>query len=160
MKKAYDNKNNLFVTIVSVSGGWTTVMSGSGTQYKLRNSMLEPVSTDHAHKADHATKSLTRLEADPTVIDDDFDIAPKTTRRILTAEFNLDDYAKVKSASGRNSLDCGDKVARLLRGKTLDEVYALAAEKLITSEQELRAKYAHLNTGMQRMNLSNRMRAI
>lgn len=176
MKKAYDSKNNLNVIIVSASGGWTTVLDHKGNQYKLRNSQVEAVKAEDIptkeqyagvelaakeRKARLAAVSFAKLEADPTAEADDFDTTtPKTTRHILTAEVNLDDYVKVKSAAGRNSLDCGDTMARLLRGKTLDEVYALAAEKLGVPEQELRARYAHLNNGMQRMNLSNRMRAV
>src|SRR5574340_693993 len=152
--KAFDTKNKLFVTILSVSGGWTTVMSGSGAQYKLRNSQI---AADHNHKAAAAAESLKKLEADPTATVEDYD-TPKTTRKILSAEISLDNYTKVKSSSGRSSLDCGDKVARQLRGKTIDEVYTIAAEVLAVPEGELRARYKHLNVGMQRMNLANRDR--
>lgn len=64
-----------------------------------------------------------------------------------------------KTASGNPSVDNGDKVATLLRGRTLDEVYALTAKKTETAEKDLRAKYKHLNVGMQRMNLGNKLRA-
>lgn len=52
-----------------------------------------------------------------------------------------------------------DEVAMSLQGLTLDEVYAIAAPALGSSEADLRAKYGHLNPGMQRMNLGNRMRS-
>lgn len=64
-----------------------------------------------------------------------------------------------KTAGGNPSVDNGDKVAVLLRGRTLDEVYALTAKKTETPEKDLRAKYKHLNIGMQRMNLGNKLRA-
>ena len=57
------------------------------------------------------------------------------------------------------TLDIGDATAKRLRGFTLDEVYKLAAKELKESEKDLRARYRHLNPGMQRMNLGNRMRA-
>ena len=60
------------------------------------------------------------------------------------------DGARWTSAT-RPRRDCG--------GFTLDEVYKLAAKELKESEKDLRARYRHLNPGMQRMNLGNRMRA-
>lgn len=67
-------------------------------------------------------------------------------------------YQKSKSASGSTSLNNGDRVAAAMDGLTLDEAYQLAAEVTTTSEAELRAKYAHLNVGQQRMNVGNRIR--
>lgn len=55
--------------------------------------------------------------------------------------------------------DIGDTVAEMLRGKTLGGMYTLASRFLRVPEDELRAKYGHLNNGQQRMNLGNRMRA-
>lgn len=54
--------------------------------------------------------------------------------------------------------DIGDDIGELLRGKSVDETYAIAAKRLRTPEDELRAKYRHLNPGQQRMVLGNRMR--
>ena len=73
---------------------------------------------------------------------------------------NLDNYEKVKAPGGGTSYHNGDPVAEKLAGKTLDEVYAIAAKTLKTDVAELRAKYKHLNQGMQRMSLGNRMRSI
>lgn len=66
---------------------------------------------------------------------------------------------EVKTAAGHASVNCGDALATKLMGKTLDDVYAEAAVVLAEPEADLRKKYAHLNVGMQRMNLGNRMRA-
>lgn len=63
-----------------------------------------------------------------------------------------------KTASGNASVDCGDQVAAKLRGMDLTAVYSLAAKTLDITVKELQAKYGHLNTGMQRMNLGNRIR--
>jgi len=55
--------------------------------------------------------------------------------------------------------DNGDPVAVALRGcTTLDDVYRETAALLRVPESELRAKYAHLNNGQQRMNCGNRLR--
>jgi len=65
-----------------------------------------------------------------------------------------------KTASGNVSVDCNDDVANKFRGKDLDAVYTAAAKILGEPEADLRKKYKHLNVGMQRMNLGNRVRAI
>jgi hypothetical protein len=67
-------------------------------------------------------------------------------------------YTKAKAASGAITQHNGDAVAQAIEGATLDEVYGLTAEVLETSVSDLLAKYQHLNGGMQRMNLGNRIR--
>jgi hypothetical protein len=73
---------------------------------------------------------------------------------------NLENYEKVKAPGGGTSYHNGDAVAEKLAGKTLDEVYAFAAKILKEDEKALRAKYKHLNVGMQRMSLGNRCRKV
>jgi len=67
-----------------------------------------------------------------------------------------------KTAAGNASVHCNDPVAQKLLGKTLDECYTIAAEVCAPDMDEaaLRAKYGHLNVGMQRMNLGNKMRGV
>lgn len=75
---------------------------------------------------------------------------------------NLSQYhvdKEKKTAGGHASVDSNDTLAQKLRGKSIDEVYREAALVLKEDATALRAKYAHLNVGMQRMNLGNRMRA-
>jgi hypothetical protein len=79
-------------------------------------------------------------------------------RTVAGREHDISGYEKVKNASGHTSYDNGDNVATMLRGKTLDDVYALAAKKLKEEEKALRSKYKDLNPGMQRMALGNRLR--
>lgn len=64
-----------------------------------------------------------------------------------------------KTPGGNASVDINDKLANELRGLTLDQVYSKASKVLKEPVDALTAKYAHLNPGMQRMNLGNRMRA-
>jgi regulator of protease activity HflC (stomatin/prohibitin superfamily) len=73
-------------------------------------------------------------------------------------EIPTDNYTKARSASGSMSRNNGDVVASTLVGLTLDETIAIAVEVLDIPEAELRAKYAHLNVGQQRMNIGNRIR--
>lgn len=63
------------------------------------------------------------------------------------------------SATGNTTMDNGDSLARKLRGADLETVYKQASQILGIPQTELRGRYAHLNVGMQRMNLGNRMRA-
>lgn len=81
-------------------------------------------------------------------------------RTVAGREHDISGYEKIKNASGHTSYDNGDDVATKLRGKTLDEVYAHAAKQLKEPEKDLRAKYKHLNPGMQRMSLGNRLRKV
>lgn len=71
-----------------------------------------------------------------------------------------DTYQTAKSASGSVSKHSGDPVALVLVGLTLGETFEIAAECLDTTTAELEAKYGHLNEGMQRMNLGNRIRGV
>lgn len=77
---------------------------------------------------------------------------------------DLENYTvdKVKKTAGGNpSIDSDDKIAQMLRGKPLDQVYVLVASKLEdTTVGQLKAKYGKLNLGMQRMNLGNRLRGV
>ena len=79
--------------------------------------------------------------------------------RLVPAD--LETYVKDsehKTAGGNVSIHCNDAVANKLLGKTLDQCYAIAAKAIKEDEKVLRAKYKHLNVGMQRMSLGNRMR--
>ena len=64
-----------------------------------------------------------------------------------------------KTAGGHTSVDCADATADKLRGKDLDTVYVVAAKATGETEKELRTRYKHLNPGMQRMTLGNKIRA-
>lgn len=80
--------------------------------------------------------------------------------RLVPANLAAYHFDKEKKTAGGNiSVDCGDKLAVKLRGMSLEQVFAEAAMVLGEKESDLRTKYAHLNPGMQRMNLGNRMRA-
>lgn len=72
---------------------------------------------------------------------------------------DLTHYKPVISAGGNSSLDNGDEVAKMLRGKELAEVYKVVAKKTGESIRQLQINYKHLNVGMQRMNLGNKLRA-
>jgi hypothetical protein len=58
----------------------------------------------------------------------------------------------------KRALDCGDEVAAKLRAMSIEEVYDFASKVLDSKVSALKAKYAGLNVGMQRMNLGNSIR--
>ena len=67
-------------------------------------------------------------------------------------------YQSCTSASGRKSLNNGDDVAQFLDGMTNTEVLQAAERILGFEDGELMERYAHLNTGAQRMNGGNLLR--
>lgn len=69
-----------------------------------------------------------------------------------------ENYVATKTAKGTKSFTCGDDVAERLAGMDIEDVYGIAADETGVDEQELRDKYSHLNVGMQRMSLGNRIR--
>lgn len=87
------------------------------------------------------------------------------TSNLLEEYYDKYQVHEERTASGRKSQDSGDAVAAHLRGRDLEEVYTLAAHIMTATEAEpvsageLKLRYEHLNPGMQRMNLGNRIRA-
>lgn len=80
-------------------------------------------------------------------------------KRVGDKTFDLSNYVKVKTAAGNTSLSNGDELAKKLQGKDIEDVYRMAAKALDLTVKDLKSRYSHLNVGMQRMNLGNRMRA-
>lgn len=122
--------------ILATSKGWLTIELSDGSQVKAR--------------------------AKDVRIADEGGI---TNRRVGDRKYDCSRYVRKVggklnlSASGNATMDNGDALAKQLRGADLDDVYAQASKVLGESQAALKAKYAHLNPGMQRMNLGNRMRA-
>lgn len=71
-------------------------------------------------------------------------------------DINRERYGASRTASGGKSLSNGDEVAKALEGLPLTALFEVA-DKLFEGN-EFRARYSKLNTGMQRMNLGNRIR--
>ena len=67
-------------------------------------------------------------------------------------------YVAGKTAEGKKSLHNDDPVAQALNGVALGQLYKTAAKFLEQTAKSLQEKYEHLNVGMQRMNLGNRIR--
>lgn len=61
------------------------------------------------------------------------------------------------TVNDKKKLDIGDSVAEFLRDFELDEIFDLAFDLNLGS---LKDRYSHLNPGMQRMNVGNRIRKV
>lgn len=71
---------------------------------------------------------------------------------------DLEKYVNGVSGSGKRTKRCDDAIAEQLDGFTLEETFAVASKMVDVTVKDLQAKYGHLNVGMQRMNLGNRIR--
>lgn len=127
--------------------GWATVTYADGATKKLRGVQL-----------DNAKMNMTNKAEGLAVEGNDVVVESTAGRKIVDRRVDLSHYERVK-VEGRRVLDCADDVARHLRSMELDDVYDYAAEVLAVNVDELRQKYSHLNKGMQRMNLGNRIRS-
>lgn len=169
-KQATYIPTNSTVSVVAVNGGWTTVKFADGTEKKVRNGQLSEVVVGPDRRQSQPAKKETKVEAQtskPTppvrvAAPAHFvgDVAPGKVARIKDTKFDLSRYyiSDTKTPTGRRTIDCADDVAAKLRGLPIDEVYELAAQELGMDVVVLKATYGHLNVGMQRMNLGNRIR--
>lgn len=86
-------------------------------------------------------------------------MAKKKTEAMIdpskVAKYKVSD---VKTASGRKSIDCDDGVARQLRGKTPDEVKAIAVKSGLG--ERYKGWIKTLNVGQVRMAVGNALRKI
>lgn len=154
------------VSIISVNGGWTTIIDEMGSEFKVRNGALEQwMETVHNNLIAESNFEVEKEECDDPdhndVKEDFIDDKPAKNRirHVKDATYNPENMRKLTSSNGNLSYDCGDQLARRLEGKSLQEVYDIASAELGIPQADLMKKYEHLNAGMQRMNLGNRIRA-
>ena len=164
MKIATHTAMNTQVEIVAVNGGWTTIRAiGSTSTHNVRNGAL----TGHTEVTAPIVRKYTKEVTAETVI-----AKAKATARVkmdINERKNgkvdplyLPQYTayttELADGSKKRSIDKGDDVALALRKLTLDAVYSTAASSTGISQVGLRDRFAHLNPGMQRMNLGNMIR--
>lgn len=65
-----------------------------------------------------------------------------------------------RTPSGSKVRDINDPVADKLRGLELDKMYSILSKEIGETAKSLKEKYGHLNHGMQRMTIGNRLRAL
>lgn len=133
------------VEVVETNGGWSTIQFADGMQRKVRNGEWVEMIDE---KVEYTLAEALAEEAEMGKI-----------RRCVNTTYDPSHYIKAKSKSGHATLHNGDPVAQKLADMDLDDIYSYTATVLKMPKQELLDKYAHLNIGMQRMNLGNRVRA-
>lgn len=84
--------------------------------------------------------------------------AKAVTGNLIQADLGGYTRGEGVTAGGNQTLDIGDTVANKLRGKDIEACYSIAAKAVGETVKALKDRYGHLNLGMQRMNLGNRMR--
>jgi len=158
MKIATRTATKTQVEIVAVNGGWTTIRAiGQTATLKVRNGEL----TGHTEitKATPVTAELVIEKARATARVK-MDINERKNGKV--DPLYLPQYTayttELADGSKKRSIDKGDDVALALRKLTLDAVYSTAASSTGISQAGLRDRFAHLNPGMQRMNLGNMIR--
>ena len=158
MKIATRTATKTQVEIVSVNGGWTTIRAiGQTATLKVRNGEL----TGHTEitKATPVTAELVIAKAQATARVK-MDINERKNGKVDPLYLPQYTAYAIQLADGtkKRSIDKGDDVALTLRKLTLDAVYSTAASATGISQAGLRDRFAHLNPGMQRMNLGNMIR--
>lgn len=161
--------------IAERKGAWVRVFMGDGTIKSFRGAQFTYVDApDTAVTAEEAFGAANARR--PAPVPASAASAPKRARETapraprarkpLSERKNgkvdalyLQFYKQYRRQDGVLSVDNGDDVAAKLRGMDLVRVYAYAAGVLNESVEGLKARYEHLNPGMQRMNLGNRVRA-
>lgn len=172
------------VEIVAVNGGWTTVstMDAATREFKVRNGALSGHATLSGQTAELAmqkaekARTVRTYNADgtgPVTAMKKAKVAIEKAAARAKMDINERKNGKVDplylpqytayttelaDGSKKRSIDKGDDVAVALRRLTLDGVYAQASKATGISQVGLRDRFAHLNPGMQRMNLGNMIR--
>lgn len=163
------------VDVISEGKGWATILLNDGATRKVRVTALEGyakpkrVAKPKADKpakvakvakaAKPAKKAAAKKAAKPAKKAATKRAAKPADERLINADLTRYEVSdKIKTASGRKAVDTADAVAKKLRGCDLSEAYKLASEVTGEAQTALRRKYEHLNPGMQRMNLGNRIR--
>ena len=162
MKIATRTATGTQVEIVSVNGGWTKIRAiGQQKIVNVRNGEL----TGHTE----VTAPIVRQYVKEVAVTAETVIAKARAKMDINERKNgrvdplyLPQYTtyavQLADGSKKRSIDKGDGVALALRQLTLDGVYAKASSATGISQVGLRDRFAHLNPGMQRMNLGNMIR--
>jgi len=168
------------VKILAVKGGWTTVADvGNGREYKVRNSALymivetpvkppvlaeevrAPQTVVRSYDAD-GTGPVTKMKAEKAAAAARQKLPLDQRKNGVVDSLYLQfyqNYSKTVNGQVVRSMDKGDFVAVELRKcETLEQVYAFVATQMGLSRADLVSRFAHLNVGMQRMNLGNMLR--
>lgn len=145
---------------VSSKAGWTIYTAkGVDGEAKARNKdVAEKLTKAEIAKREKAAAKAAKEAEKKAETGEDAEVG-EDGERLVPADLSRYYTHDTVTASGRKHLDIDDEVAKALREKTLDQVYAYTAKTCDVTAKSLKEKYEHLNPGMQRMNLGNKLRA-
>jgi hypothetical protein len=151
------------VEVVAIKGGWTTIREiGQTRTEKVRNSALEGHTEIVAPIVRQCVLDTTTAETVITKASTRAKMDINERKNGKVDPLYLPQYTayatQLADGTKKRSIDKGDTVALSLRRLTLDAVYATAASATSIAAPALRDRFAHLNPGMQRMNLGNMIR--
>jgi hypothetical protein len=142
-------------TFVSSKSGWIVVMLKDGTEKKFRSKDVEEKLTKAEAKRREREAAKAAKAAEAPADGEEIDAEGK----LVNPDLSRYTLHETVTASGRKHIDIDDDVAKILREKTLDEVYSYVAKVCDVTIKSLKERYENLNLGMQRMNLGNKLRA-
>ena len=132
-------------------------------QQLIEQLWADPIQREFAGVLGYETTSqVSKLKVDAIramMAECDEDSQSTVTHNVVPAKYRAK-YTVGTSASGKSTLNCGDKLAALMAGMPADQVCRIADAAFGLTFGHHAAKYAHLNTGMQRMNAGNRVRGL
>lgn len=103
------------------------------------------------------TKTAKSAKPEPVEVAADSDTdgsPPKTSRNVVDTSRYVYATSDVPTASGRKSKDSGDPVAAALRGKTVEQLFAIVTE----NGMEVKDNWYAKNPGLARMAAGNALR--
>jgi hypothetical protein len=143
-------------SFVSSKAGWTVVMLKDGTEKKYRNKDVAEKLTKAEQKRREREAAKAEKEAAKAA---EGETGAEGSEKLLNPDLSRYVLHDTVTASGRKQIDIDDDVAKILREKTLEEVYSYTAKLCEVTIKSLKERYETLNPGMQRMNLGNKVRA-
>jgi hypothetical protein len=141
---------------VSTKAGWTNVtVKGEARKVRAKDAAAKTTKKD----LEKAERALAKAAKDKEKADARAAAGEEGDEpRLVPADLSKYVLHETKTASGRRHIDVDDDTAAKLRELALPAIYKYAAKVLDESVASLTEKYQHLNPGMQRMNLGNRVR--
>lgn len=158
--------------------------SGKAAKKEPRVLKVNPFNLDKCPKCNSPELYHGRTTSEGIVVDEDrvvgchhceWEVSKVSSKPKLEPKLERYVVGKGTTASGRQTIDRDDYVAIILRGMSLDDIYAYVVNVMVelniefigtgsrrmeTGEADFRARYGHLNLGMQRMNLGNVLRGV
>lgn len=135
---------------------------GSEVVKMLRDEVYRATKAEYEDVVVKHLESVAQIQEEdvvvPEILAEEDEDQPKGAKNGIIKPESVAKYVVGVTGNGRKSKHNGDVVAVMFEGKTLEEVIILVAAETGASIEELSTRWAHLNNGMQRMNVGNFLR--